>query len=143
MPDQGKTDKPKKSGWLRKVLIGLFVVLLALGGVIAWLFLFPAKPPLTAGTSINCEAVALCSQACAKQCPSGLRKLPCMSDCTKRCAERGCEGARPPYLDMIRCVRGNCLMKCISGPGSACEECSARECADQRAACFAQVCPEQ
>ena len=141
--DTDSADRPKRRTRLRRVLIGLVVVTVVFGGVITWLFLFPARPPLTVGTSVNCQELAMCSRRCAADCPSGVRKLPCMSNCTKRCTERGCASARPLYREMVSCVRTNCLMKCIAGPGPACDECSERECADTRAACFAQVCPAE
>lgn len=135
-----KKEKPRRSGW-RRVLLGVGAIVLVFGGFLTWLFLFPDKPPLTVGTDVNCQEVAMCSRSCAAKCPDGVKKLPCMTSCTKRCAKHGCEEARGPYKDMMLCVRSECLMKCISGPGPECDQCSETQCADERAVCFAQQCP--
>ena len=132
----------KKRRRLRMVLIGLAVVLLLAGGGIAYLFLFPAKPAITSETSLSCDAVAQCSRDCALRCPSGARKLPCMGSCTKRCAERGCPGAKETFLEMTGCVRSNCLWKCMGGPGPECDGCAETECADERAVCLQHVCAD-
>lgn len=139
----GADSGPKKRrGRWRKLLLGLAAIILVFGGFVTYLFLFPAKPALKAGDSISCQKVAECSRTCSMECPSGVRKLPCMTNCAKRCGGRGCDGARGPYKEMISCVRSECLMKCISGPGPECEQCSQTRCADERAVCFRQVCPE-
>ena len=125
----------------RKILVGTAVLLLTLAAVVAWLFLNPAKPPIEVQAGISCGGIADCSRDCADQCPSGIRKLPCMSTCASRCAEQGCgKRAQEPYAGLTGCMGSHCIMACLSGPGPDCDSCAAAECASERDLCQAQAC---
>lgn len=125
----------------RKILLGIAVLVVLLAGAGAWLFLNPATPSIAAETGLSCSSIADCSRDCANQCPGGVRKLPCMSGCSTRCAEQGCgKSAQAPYADMTGCMRSHCIMDCISGPGPDCDACGAAECSSERDLCRAQEC---
>ncbi len=140
-----KREAREKRKWsrARKVLLAIAAVFLVLGGVAAWLFLFPAKPPITAETGLSCQAVAECSEDCALRCPSGVRKLPCMRKCASRCTEHGCDSARTPYKDLTGCVGSECLLECITGPDADCARCTAAKCARAKQVCERHSCSSE
>jgi len=123
--------------WLWVLGIG---VVLVFGAGITWLLVPTPRPEISEGTALTCFAVGKCSEGCARRCPAGIKKYPCMLNCDKRCKARGCPSGRKLSQELTDCVQRRCLWKCIRGPTPACYGCTRTRCRAQSEACIADRC---
>jgi hypothetical protein len=117
-----------------------FLVLLGVGGAVAWWLTPTPRPTIKKGRAFNCWTVGKCSEDCARRCPNTLKKYPCMLDCDKRCKAKGCPSAQRISKALTDCVQRRCLMPCLSGPTPKCNGCTRTKCKAESDACIADRC---
>lgn len=110
------------------------------GAGIAWWLIPTPKPEIRKGTAFNCRTIGKCAEDCARRCPAGLKKFPCMIECASRCNAKGCESGRKLNKELTDCVQSRCLLKCIGGPGPKCQGCSRTKCRTLSEACVKHRC---
>lgn len=127
----------RRRRWIWVLMLG--VVLMTGAGVTWWVVSTP-KPDIRKGTAFNCYTVGKCSEDCARRCPPGIKKVPCMLDCDKRCKAKGCPSGRRLSRELTDCVQSRCLWKCIRGPTPGCHNCTRTKCRAQSEACIKDRC---
>ncbi|MDA3863468.1 MAG: hypothetical protein PF689_06315 [Deltaproteobacteria bacterium] len=137
----------KKKSKKKKILIGIAILLILLivgvGGYYAYAVMNPAEPEITMETGMDCSETGLCNKNCALKCPGGLKRLPCMRHCSARCVKQACPSGVEPFDDLMACIEGECLLKCMNGPTPTCEKCYNAKCVDLVKACDVQKCNNQ